>query len=382
MTNLDIFRLLNYSIPVFSSLVCALFITLQRWKLEEKVDKKLFHISLAYFIVKAFSWVGVIIYIYDPDNYPYVGPFYLLEILLIQIFFYQLIYTLTRRDDESGFSFLHYVLPLLLFAVHVVWSSFIPLDIQRQITRAHGDAVSGYEAYSLFFNSKSHIRLIFSLVYIVLSFYRLIRYSSDVVNYSADESRISIRWGYNTAFLSIALIVAPALGAFVSKKDNLDSFLVLIPIVVLLIQHIILCYNLLTTNYVLMYNEDDFNQSANKEHGADLRIVTKEQLEDYMRTEKPYLNPSLKITDMTGSLKTNRTYLSTFINQEYGVNFSHFINTYRLEELDKLLIDPKYSSYSNLHLITLAGFGSYDSYLRTKKHQIKESVLPPRGVRV
>ncbi len=101
-----------------------------------------------------------------------------------------------------------------------------------------------------------------------------------------------------------------------------------------------------------------------------------------MRTEKPYLNPNLKITDMMGYLKTNRTYLSAFINKEYGVNFSSFINMYRLEELDKLLANPKYTSYNNLYLITLAGFGSYDSYLRAKKQQIKGSVLSPVGGRI
>lgn len=213
-----------------------------------------------------------------------------------------------------------------------------------QITLAQGEPVAGYEAYSSFFNSKFIIRFLFSLVYIVLCFYRLIRYSRDVVNYSADDSRSSITWGYKTAFLSIALIFAPGLGLVLSIKENLESFLVLIPAAMLLIQHVILCYNLLTTNYVLMYDEDDFSNLAKEEQSATPpKVVTKEQLEDYMRTEKPYLNPNLKITDMMGYLKTNRTYLSAFINKEYGVNFSSFINMYRLEELDKLLANPKYT---------------------------------------
>lgn len=344
MNKSEILPLLNHSIPLYSSLVSALFIILQRWKLENKTDRKVYRISLAYFIIKALSWIGILMYVYMPKSYSYIGSFHILGVLLIQVFFYQLIYTLTRRDDERDFSFLHYVIPLFFFITHLVWSLFIPIDVQMQITLAQGEPVAGYEAYSSFFNSKFIIRFLFSLVYIVLCFYRLIRYSRDVVNYSADDSRSSITWGYKTAFLSIALIFAPGLGLVLSIKENLESFLVLIPAAMLLIQHVILCYNLLTTNYVLMYDEDDFSNLAKEEQSATPpKVVTKEQLEDYMRTEKPYLNPNLKITDMMGYLKTNRTYLSAFINKEYGVNFSSFINMYRLEELDKLLANPKYT---------------------------------------
>ena len=35
-------------------------------------------------------------------------------------------------------------------------------------------------------------------------------------------------------------------------------------------------------------------------------------------SRKPYLNPEFKITDMARDLVSNRTYISAFINREYG----------------------------------------------------------------
>ena len=39
---------------------------------------------------------------------------------------------------------------------------------------------------------------------------------------------------------------------------------------------------------------------------------------------------------MARDLFSNRTYISAFINREYGVNFNRFINNYRLKEVERL----------------------------------------------
>ena len=56
----------------------------------------------------------------------------------------------------------------------------------------------------------------------------------------------------------------------------------------------------------------------------------KERVEKYLEDKKPYLNPEFKITDMAKDLFSNRSYISAFINREYGMNFNRFINHYRL----------------------------------------------------
>lgn len=65
----------------------------------------------------------------------------------------------------------------------------------------------------------------------------------------------------------------------------------------------------------------------------------REALEQWMKTEKPYLNPEFRLMDMRQVLPLNRTYLSQLINAEYGCNFYQFVTNYRIEEAKQLMMD-------------------------------------------
>jgi AraC-like DNA-binding protein len=54
------------------------------------------------------------------------------------------------------------------------------------------------------------------------------------------------------------------------------------------------------------------------------------------KRERPHLNSHLKITDFARDVGTNRTYLSRYINENYGMNFSTYINRLRLAEMKEL----------------------------------------------
>ena len=60
-------------------------------------------------------------------------------------------------------------------------------------------------------------------------------------------------------------------------------------------------------------------------------------LEQWMETEKPYLNKDFRLTDMMKILPMNRTYLSQLINNEFGCNFYQYVTTYRIKEAKRLM---------------------------------------------
>lgn len=60
-------------------------------------------------------------------------------------------------------------------------------------------------------------------------------------------------------------------------------------------------------------------------------------LEQWMESEKPYLNPDFQLMDLRAVLPMNRTYLSQFINTTYGCSFYLFANRYRIEEAKRLM---------------------------------------------
>ena len=53
--------------------------------------------------------------------------------------------------------------------------------------------------------------------------------------------------------------------------------------------------------------------------------------------EKSYLQKQFTLDDLATKLYTNKTYLSTFIKEEFGMNFSSWIASLRLEEAKKMM---------------------------------------------
>jgi len=80
--------------------------------------------------------------------------------------------------------------------------------------------------------------------------------------------------------------------------------------------------------------------------------------------DKVYLNPDLNIWEVASLLGTNRTYLSGFINKTYNVNFSAFVNRYRVEEAKIVLAREEMDKYSLEVIGEKCGFGSYNNFIR------------------
>lgn len=64
--------------------------------------------------------------------------------------------------------------------------------------------------------------------------------------------------------------------------------------------------------------------------------------EQWMIAEKPYLNPDFQLNDLRAILPVNRTYLSRFVNAEYGCSFYKLVNRYRVAEAKRIMhANPK-----------------------------------------
>ena len=68
-------------------------------------------------------------------------------------------------------------------------------------------------------------------------------------------------------------------------------------------------------------------------------VAYKETLEAWLEKEKPYCNPDFQLTDLRQVLPLNRSYLSRFINTEYGCSFYKWVNGLRIKEAKRLLTE-------------------------------------------
>ena len=59
-------------------------------------------------------------------------------------------------------------------------------------------------------------------------------------------------------------------------------------------------------------------------------------LDAWIESEKPHLNPDFQLNDLRQVLPLNRSYLSRFINSEYGCSFYQWVNGLRVEEAKRM----------------------------------------------
>ncbi len=75
-----------------------------------------------------------------------------------------------------------------------------------------------------------------------------------------------------------------------------------------------------------------------------------------------YLNSNLTIQDVALAVGTNRTYVSSIINQSFNQNFCRFVNEFRIASVEKMMTEHPELSYAELS--EKSGFGSIDTMKR------------------
>lgn len=81
-----------------------------------------------------------------------------------------------------------------------------------------------------------------------------------------------------------------------------------------------------------------------------------------METEKLYLDSELTISKVAERLSIPAPHLSQTINERLNQNFIDFINTYRVAEAKRRLVDPARKHYSVLAVAEEVGFNSKSSF--------------------
>lgn len=84
--------------------------------------------------------------------------------------------------------------------------------------------------------------------------------------------------------------------------------------------------------------------------------------------EKIYLEPGLTIRDIAQRLFTNEKYVSKAINLGAGINFSNFLNKYRVNEAIKYLHTPLYDPLSLEQIMEKSGFYSRSTFTSAFKN--------------
>jgi len=127
-------------------------------------------------------------------------------------------------------------------------------------------------------------------------------------------------------------------------------------------------------------NDTENHSTEKKEPKADNKYKTssldssmsealKEDLQRYMKAEKPYLESQLTLPQLAKQLGISPNYLSQVINEQLQMNFFDFINEYRVAEAKFLLTSDKTKNTAVINVAYGSGFNSKSAfYSAFKKH--------------
>ncbi len=220
-------------------------------------------------------------------------------------------------------------------------------------------------------------RLIFSVQVVLILIYGrklVIRYNQHIANFYSNLEDKTIVWVkyllYSFVVTSVMSLTFNIIGRSVFIEH---SIWLLLPSLIFSV----LLFFIGLQGYMQNHTVQDLKRDE-EQQPAKTKILNHEQLKiNLLRLfseEKIYKQSDLKITHVSLSLQTNRTYISNLINQEFNCSFSEFVNKFRINEAKFIMSDRTYYNYSLDHISEVAGFGSVSTFIRVFKEY--EGITP------
>jgi AraC-like DNA-binding protein len=307
--------------------------------------------------------------------YTWLHSLHIATVLMIYPGAYVYVKLLTSPDVRFSRLFIHFILAIFFFfASALIFFPFLSQE-ERVVFLAEyrfNPDFSKFWMKILYYVRMSNIVVLFLqvIVYLYLTVHELSKHRKLVADIFSNPERFQLNWlRYFNLALALSAFVSVFLYAVNPAKLFGDERYLAYPL--LLIALILWFLGIMGNNQAMiteLEKTEDEGPGPKKVDEPELaRKLTK-----YFEEEKPYLNSDLKIWDVCSYMGTNRTYISNFINQHYGQNFSSFVNTYRLKEV-KLQLEK--NPEIPLKIISEeVGFGSVSSLSRAFLNHYKRSI--------
>lgn len=317
--------------------------------------------TLGLVILNSFLWTSAVY-----DFAPHLFKMLPLVYLLIGPLLYIYIQAMTQKDFRPNPLHLLHLVP---FTINVI------LYLPRYF--------SAEQAKIMLLQSYSHVghmniplllalifRFFHLLVYLILSFRLIQRYTSAVKNLFSSERRAKLNWMRKLAF-SIFTVFFSLILFFILKISG-DSLFVKTGTWLSIWETLVVLY----LSYVCLIQPDIFKIENIKKkyerfplspHQAE-RYMNK--LLKYMETHKPYLESELNIRKLSKQLSIPYWHLSRVINEKLRINFFEFINSYRIEEAKRLIVS-KEDDLNMLEIAFASGFNSKSAFNLVFKKKLK-----------
>lgn len=216
------------------------------------------------------------------------------------------------------------------------------------------------------------------MVYFIMSFILIKKYKILLLENYSNANLFNHKWLFQ-------LVVLLAIEAFIATFKNIFLFLQLETIyfytqlttslsalvfmcwIVLRAMHSPEIFRGINSNLQLVKSIVQEKQRMREQDSIESQEIV--ALKKYMLEEKPYLNDSLTIHDLSKEIDLNVRELSLLINHDLNQHFFDFINGYRIRKAMEILKDPEKKELTVLEILYKVGFNSKSSFNTAfKKH--------------
>lgn len=249
-----------------------------------------------------------------------------------------------------------------LFLLEILYPGFFSLKRVVQFELPLILLTAGFAATGmpLFYTGSVVYTAIFCLIVVLFIISKVGNYNRYMrENYSYTE-RVNVRWLINSM-----IILALCLLLWLYTCTNISHLGDLVYYTSSTILWAVVLYYSLRQEWIPALSENDAAPEAEAlEPLRNGSSPMSQKLEEYIREKELFLNAKLSLNDLATEMGTNRSYLSNCLNNELGVTFYDYINSFRLERAKALLGDATFEG-SIEETALLSGFNSVSTFRRS-----------------
>jgi AraC-like DNA-binding protein len=355
------FRIIALLTPVFVSLFWAIILQTDRISHSRPRSflAKLMLLTVVLFTVKFFNFEPL------PDIYPYFDVIHMYAGCLIFPFYHIYFRLLTVDEKFSWKAHARYlILPSVLVSIYGVGTFLTPgIEFKTWLFNKQVFPNSPQVHFLNMMYPLLNYYVVFQIIYyLVRNSILLRRYGNRAEQFYSD-----IEDGkYNNANMLNYMIVVNAVVTIVCYFIFLRySWMVYIfPTIYAIYVYLIgyMGYKQKAINPTFDLISATQTESSSEQVLPEVYTKLLKKLLTEFEVNKIYLNSELNILDVVQAVGTNRSYISSVINQQYNQNFCSFVNNFRMQELQRVYAENP--EYTNESLAEYCGFGSVSSLRR------------------
>ena len=257
------------------------------------------------------------------------------------------------------------LLPIFFYAVNFFPVYSMPLAEKREMikTLLSNKSLISLEVDGLLPNKMGlSLRMIYSLAFAIAQSIMLYRWNAKLKRQGNIplQNIEMLKWLTFFTWVVNLIFVLLLAAAFWQNETSINVFLIISAIA---LSGAIALSTYLLSKPQILYGLKGWLQINEVNNKLTLLPTDKERFQKKITTNfknnNSFVNPDYKLTDLANEIGESPSLTTTFINQEYGKGFDHFINDMRIAYMNnQMLNNPLWKSYSHEARAKMAGFKS------------------------